>query len=472
MLRVRNCGSVPRLIVRNFHSDSCGRCGPPNRFLRKQSSWWDRQVFIKKNMVLPGMHIMKNILIVEDSRMFSNLLKREVLERKAMQPVVTESFAQTKALLEAREVDFFAALLDINLPDAPAGEVVDLVISHGIPAIVFTGEFSDELRERMLNKRVVDYVLKESASSISHVVSLIDRLMRNRLIKVLVVDDSRSARMVVVEMLKVHNYVVLEAADGHKAMELLEKHPDVRLVITDYNMPGMDGFELTRQIRQKFDKNQLAIIGLSSYGNNILSARFLKRGANDFISKPFLPEEFFVRVTQNIEIVEYIDALRDAAIKDFLTGLYNRRHFMDAGEKIHARAREGEITLIAGAVDVDFFKKVNDTYGHDAGDAVLKKVGSLLASHGRDTDLVARMGGEEFSVLLVNANVAVATQYFERLRAEIQALAISHNNQELRITASFGVCCSLGDSLAQMLDRADHKLYDAKKNGRNRVEIG
>ncbi|HIJ85221.1 MAG TPA: response regulator, partial [Magnetococcales bacterium] len=252
---------------------------------------------------------MYKILIVEDSRLFSNLLKKEVLSREGLSPVVTESFAATKKILEAGQENFFVALLDINLPDAPQGEVVDLVLGHGVPAIVFTGEFNDELRERMITKKVVDYILKENASSVTQVVSLVERLIRNQSIKVLVVDDSRSARLMVVDLLKIHRFNVLEAADGDQAMEVLVHNPDIRLVLTDYNMPGMDGFELTQQIRKTYDKSQIAVIGLSSYGNNILSARFLKRGANDFITKPFLAEEFFVRVTQNVEIIEYISAL-------------------------------------------------------------------------------------------------------------------------------------------------------------------
>ncbi|HIJ84031.1 MAG TPA: GGDEF domain-containing protein, partial [Magnetococcales bacterium] len=152
-------------------------------------------------------------------------------------------------------------------------------------------------------------------------------------------------------------------------------------------------------------------------------------------------------------------------------GLPNRRHFMTEGEKLHAQACAGDITLIAAAVDVDFFKKVNDTYGHEAGDQVLKKVAALLARHSGAGNLIARMGGEEFSILLVNKNLASAIAFFERLRSEIQSMDIFHNEHIFHITASFGVCGTLGASLAEMLDRADQKLYNAKEAGRNRVEV-
>ncbi|MBF0134106.1 MAG: diguanylate cyclase [Magnetococcales bacterium] len=414
---------------------------------------------------------MVKILIVEDSRSQSGMIVNEVRSRGNLIPVLAESFSQAKELLEANPETFFAALLDINLPDAPHGEIVDLVMEHGIASIVFTGEFSDELRERMLAKRVVDYVIKENASSIVHVVSQVERLIRNQGIKVLVVDDSRSARKMIVAMLKIHKFQTVEAENGVMAMEVLAQNPDVLLVITDYNMPHMDGFELTRKIRRLYTKNQIAIIGLSSHGNNLLSARFLKRGANDFITKPCLTEEFFVRVTQNIEIIEYIHALKDAAIKDFLTGLPNRRHFMDVGEKWHAHAVNATITLIAGTMDIDFFKKVNDTYGHEAGDTVLKKVSALIKPLVDGTDLVARVGGEEFSVLLVNKSSETAYAWFEQLRTRIQAMEIPYNDHVLRVTISIGVCQTPGESLAEMLDIADKRLYDAKRSGRNRVSV-
>ncbi len=414
---------------------------------------------------------MYKILIIEDSRIFIKMLREKFQHTSILQIVVAETLQDAKTLLQSKKDDFFLALVDINLPDASHGECVDLVIQHNIPVIVFTGEFNEELRSRMIAKRVVDYIVKGSMASLQQVVNLVDRLIRNHSIQVLVVDDSRSARSLIVDLLKSYKFQVLEAENGAKAMKQLEDHPEIRMVITDYHMPVMDGFELTRQIRQKHDKNQLAIIGLSSFGNNILSARFLKRGANDFITKPFVAEEFFVRVTQNIEIIEYIQALKEAAVKDFLTGLPNRRHFMTEGEKLHAIAKKGTITLIAGAVDVDFFKKVNDTYGHEAGDHVLKKVAGVLANHANQTALAARMGGEEFGILLINRDAQAAKAYFETLRTEIEALVIDHHTETIHITASFGVCTEHGYSLADMLDRADQKLYDAKKNGRNRVEF-
>ena len=137
-----------------------------------------------------------------------------------------------------------------------------------------------------------------------------------------------------------------------------------------------------------------------------MSARFIKVGANDFITKPFQPEEFYCRVTQNIDLIEKTQALVDAATKDFLTGLYNRRFFFEKGVGKLERARRERKSVALAMLDIDHFKSVNDTYGHDVGDEVLQVVSKTLQDSARADDLVARLGGEEFCVLMEDINRA------------------------------------------------------------------
>lgn len=402
--------------------------------------------------------------------MTARLVRRELEKALALPVQVADSYAATRELVAREGKDAFSvALVDLHLPDAVPGEALDHLLHLGIPCIVFTGEFSDELREQMIAKRVIDYVLKENTASVQYVAKLIQRIHRNQGIKVLVVDDSRTARRYLVELLVRHQFQVLEAENGEEALEILQANRDVYLVITDYHMPGMDGFELTQRIRARFDLNRLAIIGLSAHGNNLLSARFIKNGANDFISKPFLEEEFYCRVTQNIVLMETIHALEEASVRDALTGLHNRRYFNEAGSQLFANMRRGQLEIIVAMVDLDRFKAINDTHGHDAGDAVLKGVSRTLAGCVRETDILARMGGEEFCVLLVNTSPAGAAALFERMRAAVAAVAIPCAGQDLRITASIGVCTEPRDSLQAMVSAADDLLYQAKNLGRNRV---
>ncbi len=421
-------------------------------------------------MVTEHEHPKKNILVVEDSKMFTRILKSSIEAEGTFHVIVAETYAELIGLIEAEKHDFFAGLLDLNLPDAPDGEVIDYVLAHDIPSIVFTGKFDDDLRDRMLAKGIVDYVLKEGPANVEYIVSLLNQLHRNTEIKVMVVDDSRTARAHIKKLLAIYRFTVLEAEDGEQALKVLDNNKDIRLVITDFNMPKMDGLELTKEIRGLHSKQDIAIIGMSTYGNNLLSARFLKIGGSDFINKPFLEEEFYCRVNQNMDLLEYIRDLRFIATRDFLTGLYNRRHFFEVGEKIFLRACRSKKALAVALTDIDFFKKVNDTYGHDVGDIVLKRMGRILNDSFRASDLVARFGGEEFCFLVPNVDSDTALNIFETLRQRVEnEVIVLPDNTPLQITTSIGVCISFEANLEMALNKADKLLYEAKKNGRNRV---
>lgn len=423
-------------------------------------------------MTVPIKNTKKTVVVVEDSKIFTRILTASIEASGEFTVVAAETYAELVALVKSRQYDFFAGLLDLNLPDAPDGEVIDYALANDIPSIVFTGKFDDDLRDRLLFKGIVDYVLKEGPANIEYIVSLFKQLNRNTNIKVLVVDDSKTARVHVKKLLAIYRFVVLEAENGEQALEILDKNKDICLIITDFNMPKMDGFELTKRVRELYSKQDMAIIGMSTYGNNLLSARFLKIGGSDFLNKPFLEEEFFCRINQNLDLLEYIKNLKGVASRDFLTGLYNRQHFFDVGERIFNRARKAQKAPIVALTDVDFFKKINDTYGHDVGDAVLRKIGTILKSSFRATDLVARYGGEEFCFLLPHVDAQQAAAIFEGIRGKIAAEDLPLPNGEiLNITASTGICTTFEQSLENALSKADKMLYAAKRDGRNKVMI-
>jgi DNA-binding response OmpR family regulator len=251
------------------------------------------------------------ILIVEDSAVFSNLVKKEIETKLGMTVALTKSYAETeKLLMDMEEENFFSeenfslAILDLNLPDASSGKIVDLIRSKSMPAIVFTGESDDKVRELVWSKEIVDYVYKRGKQDVQYLVALIKRIHANRSIKILVVDDSTVFRTKICTLLELHLYQVVQAGDGIEALKKIQENPDIALVITDYEMPKMDGFALTQKIREKHDRNEIAIIGVSGRGDQGFSARFLKNGANDFIIKPFIAEEFYCRVAQNVENIE------------------------------------------------------------------------------------------------------------------------------------------------------------------------
>lgn len=409
------------------------------------------------------------VLIVEDSKVFSNLLKRRISGELGLKTLVAASLAETKLLLEDHFDSISVALLDLNLPDAPDGEVIAPVLAYGIPAIVFTGTYSDEVREEVLARNVLDYITKENAEDLAYLLRLISRLQKNRSTKILVVDDSTSIRLHIMNLLRLRNFQAFEAESGERALELLDKHPDIKLVITDYHMPGMDGFELTRRIRSQHPRDKLAVIGISAQGSGAMSAQFLKKGANDFLVKPFVNEEFFCRIEQNLDVMDYIEEVHFLSQRDYLTGLGNRRYFFEAAPKLLTAAkREGEKISIT-MLDIDHFKKVNDTYGHDGGDAALKHIALILREFEAPRTLVARFGGEEFCIVFID-DAGDASQRIEALRQRIAATPIPWQASQLSITISLGHLCCEASELEPMLVKADELLYRAKQNGRNRVE--
>ncbi len=414
---------------------------------------------------------MDKVLIVEDSKVFARLLIRKIEDELFFDTCWASNFEEARYLLEDNpdHHTYFVALLDLHLPDAADGLIVDYVISKGIPAIVFTGDLESDIRDRIWAKKVVDYVSKESPDSLDYLASLVRRISRNKFVHILVADDSQTVRNHLVRLLTAHEFIVHEAEDGASVLAALDRHPEIKVVITDYFMPGMDGVELTRHIRRQRRKEDLAVIGISAYGNTILSARFIKNGANDFLNKPFSSEEFYCRVTQNLEMLEYIQKLRETSIRDPLTGLYNRRHFFDAARTLCDRCRQGVETMTLAMVDIDHFKNVNDTYGHAVGDEVLKHVAQGLTNRFRGHDLVARLGGEEFCVMATGLQGAQAMAVFNDLRNSIERSKAKAGKTNIGVTISIGLCDQPAASVDAMLAAADAALYKAKRTGRNKV---
>ncbi|WP_320170564.1 diguanylate cyclase [Maridesulfovibrio sp.] len=409
------------------------------------------------------------VLIVEDSLTFSGILKRRVQDTLDIESVVFASYAEAEKYLEVARCEFFAALLDLNLPDAPNGEIVDLVVSHHIPSIVFTGEMSDDLRDIMWAKRIVDYVPKDNLGNIDHVVNLVDRLRKNISTKVLVVDDSSTSRNLCRSLLEVWNFKVVEAKDGFEALQIIQNDDNISLVIVDHYMPGMDGLTLVKELRRNYSKSRLPIIGLSGVGGATTSAYFLKAGANDYIHKPFLTEEFYCRVTHNIENAEYISMIKTLSDRDYLTGIYNRRSFFQYGEKLFAQQKRSGSDMVLAMIDIDHFKRCNDSFGHDVGDEVIQKVARSLAKRFRKSDIVCRYGGEEFCILCADINLCEVQGVFDLIREEIGQSPIYVGKKEISITISIGLCGTQAASLNEMISIADDMLYRAKKSGRNKV---
>lgn len=416
-------------------------------------------------MIHDSEHDLKPILIVEDNPLFGSLVCKMIRQQLTHPIIWVKTFAEAREQIDQKSDMFSVALLDLNLPDSQQGEVIDYAVAHQIPSIVFTSRFSPELSEKIWSKGVVDYVLKEGPDSLNHIVKQIRRLQRNHLVKILVADDSDLIREQLISLLKVQGFTVFGAEDGEEALDRLGRDKDIRLLLTDYHMPNMDGFQLIRKVRRTFSQNELAIIGLSAQEDSTLSAKFLKYGANDYIVKPFSRDEFYCRVHQNIDLLEQIQLIKNSAERDFLTGLYNRRYFFDHWRQVV----KGQETVALAMLDIDFFKKVNDRYGHDAGDQVLKNIATLLKKKVGNDVLTVRFGGEEFCLLwAAEKNVAISKMN-DLCQAVRESMAELSDGTSLKVTMSVGLYCGEKKDIGEMIKQADECLYRAKEAGRDRV---
>jgi len=412
--------------------------------------------------------MVQRLLVVEDSKPIATVIK-QIGQSLNYEVVLATTLAQVEEILSV-DADFFAATVDYALPDALDGEAIACVLSHRIPSVVMTGKMDDVTRQKILAQPVIDYIPKENSQAFLYLKRVLSWQQTNSQNAILVVDDSSSARNHIVELLKRRNFTVYTANNGVQALEKLKQHKNVKMVITDLEMPEMDGIELTNEIRKKYSRELLAVIGISGASNGIHSARFIKNGADDFLRKPFCPEEFYCRITQNIESLNNIAQIQHAANTDYLTELANRRSFFNNAEQRIAEYSKRNIHYCLAVLDIDYFKKVNDNYGHDAGDQVLKVLALYMRKH-FGAGLTARLGGEEFSVLLHGLDTDQLYNKIEDFRRDISVSTMTSGDSQISITISIGVVFDSREVLSKQINEADNALYLAKDNGRNQVVI-
>jgi CheY-like chemotaxis protein len=232
--------------------------------------------------------MLKKLLVIEDSKSIASVIE-QIGTSLNYQVTIANSFARVRQLL-ARPHNFFLATIDYSLPDANYGEVIPFVLEHNIPSIVMTGHMDDATRKKILNLPVVDYIAKESSQAYHYLQRVLCNQTTNSDISVLVVDSSLAGRNQICNLLERRNFNVFNVPDGSKALQLLTEHPEIKVVITEQEMPGMNGIELVQKIRRNISKNELIIIGLSGANKSYQSARFIKNGADDFLRKPFCRE--------------------------------------------------------------------------------------------------------------------------------------------------------------------------------------
>lgn len=285
---------------------------------------------------------------------------------------------------------------------------------------------------------------------------------------VLIVDDSPTNLKVLATCVK-ESHRVKVTTNGEQCLQIALTEPQPDLILLDVEMPVMDGYEVCLQLKSSPKTQHIPVIFVTSLMEDKDEEKGLSLGAVDYITKPIRPAIVMARINTHITLKQQRDELNKMAYFDQLTGLYNRHYLIDSASKKVSRALRHRYNLWVLMIDIDHFKRINDTYGHPIGDEVLKQVAEILALDKRSEDIASRLGGEEFVIIFDPCEQEFALQKAERIRKKIELL----RPQNIEVTVSIGLAKLVDEdaNFERLLKRADDALYRAKSNGRNRTEL-
>jgi two-component system cell cycle response regulator len=447
------------------------------------------------------------VLVVDDVAANVKLLDAR-LSAEYFEVRTAMSGAEALAICERAECDI--VLLDVMMPDLDGFEVCRQLKSnpgtHHIPVVMVTAldQPSDRVRgleagaDDFLTKPVSDIALIARVRSLSRLKLMTDELRMRAVTSreigiespereavaetgrngtILVVDDRLGSSERLQRMLSGEHKVTVEADPNAALFHAAEGNYD--LLIVSLGLENFDALRLCSQVRSLDRTRNVPILAIADADNTARLVRGLEIGVNDYLTRPIDKNELMARVRTQVRKKRYTERLRDnvqmsieMAITDPLTGLYNRRYMEShIGTLVEQAATRGK-PLTVLVLDIDYFKSINDTHGHDAGDDVLREFAIRIRKSIRGIDLACRYGGEEFVVVMPETDMAVATVVAERLRRRIasEPFPIQQGARTVDVTISIGLA-ALGrdDNAARVIKRADQALYRAKRDGRNRV---
>jgi two-component system, cell cycle response regulator len=300
-------------------------------------------------------------------------------------------------------------------------------------------------------------------------------------LRILVAEDDPISRLLITRFLGVWGYETVTAVNGEEAWQIVQQENAPEMLILDWNMPGMDGIEICRRVRACSDGPYRYVLLLTARAGRDDLVHGLEAGADDYVTKPLDAAALKARLTIGRRILDLQQRLvlaaeqtRFEASHDSLTGIWNRAAILEFLRGQFSRASRDGISLALAVADIDFFKKVNDTFGHVAGDVVLREVARRLRQSLRPYDWVGRYGGEEFLIIAPDCTLANGFATCERLRSVVGGKPFDVGGQAVNVTMSFGVATSAETGALDddgLIRAADAALYLAKEHGRNRVEM-
>lgn len=292
-------------------------------------------------------------------------------------------------------------------------------------------------------------------------------------IKVLIVDDNRINLRLMQEILVDEGFVTRCINESTKVIETaIIFKPDI--ILLDIMMPVLDGFEVCKLIKQNSELYNIPVIMITAKTESADLKMALELGAFDYIKKPVDEIEVVARIYSAYNYKTINDKLREMAIRDGLTGLYNHTFLLEMFQVELDKAKRINSNIAFLMIDIDYFKSINDTYGHMMGDVVIREISALLTDTVRTGDIIGRYGGEEFSIVLTEVTSEQVLDICGRIRKNIEQHVFEVNGNSIKVTVSIGVCIKKSQSTASKNDIikiADRALYEAKKSGRNKCEI-
>lgn len=301
-------------------------------------------------------------------------------------------------------------------------------------------------------------------------------MIKNDQYTVLAIDDAKDSLMLLAFDLSESGYEVLTAESGEQAISILEE-VEVDLILLDMHMPGMSGLTLLETLKKRPEYKDIPVIMLSASGQEEAIVSSLELGADDYVTKPYIPSVLLARIRNSLRFMEKTKQLEQLARTDSLTGIHNRGSFEELVSSVISQAKRKHQPIALAMFDLDYFKKVNDTYGHEAGDIALKEFANILKDCFRDYDIVGRVGGEEFAVCMPGTKIDDAFLACERCRTMLEKRTITvdypQGMKEFNLTVSIGVTCQNIQSMTfdELLHVADNALYNAKQAGRNQTVL-
>ena len=297
--------------------------------------------------------------------------------------------------------------------------------------------------------------------------------------RVLVIDDNAVIKRLATMLLTKKGHSVETASNGPEGIASAKSFMP-HVILLDVMMPEIDGYEVCRWLKADDHTKDIPIIMVTSRAEIVDKVKGLELGAADYVQKPFDHEELQARVSTQIkmkflwdELQEKNKLLEELVKKDGLTDLYNHRYFHDRIVEEFNRSKRYGLSMSCVLMDIDFFKKINDTYGHQAGDQILKKLAEIILANIRDVDTAARYGGEEFALILPHTTSENAAKFADRLRRSVDETDFQFEGSSIKVTVSLGVASLPGNdpkTHTDIIRFADDALYAAKNAGRNRVE--